>query len=146
LKLGPVEYLGVDIESGPGVDQICDGCEIVERFGEARWGLIVCTETLEHALDWRGVVSNLKRALAVDGHLLLTTRSAGFPYHGHPFDYWRFEKSDMMHIFGDMTVLRIESDPEAPGVFVYMRKQSSFRERALAAYNVASVAAKARSR
>jgi hypothetical protein len=71
----------------------------------------------------------MKRSLAVDGLLVVTTRSLGFPQHDYPADYWRYELSDMRILFGDLTIERLEADdPATPGVFVVARKTQQFDE------------------
>lgn len=137
--LGPARYLGVDLEEGPGVDEICDATEIVARHGEAAWDVVVCTELLEHVWDWRAVVRNLKGALAPGGKLVVTTRSIGFPYHLFPFDFWRFEVPDARMIFGDLVDLRVEPDPEMAGVFVAGVKPEPFAEKDLSDHFVYSM-------
>lgn len=122
----PSSYVGVDISSGPGVDQLCDAEGLIDRFGPSSFDLIICTEMLEHVLDWRAVVMNLKGVLAIDGALLLTTRSKGFRFHGYPADFWRFSLSDMRAIFSDMSIEALEPDsPESPGVMVFARSNSA---------------------
>ncbi len=130
--LGPSRYVGVDIEMGSGVDIVLDAQHLVEHFGNESFDLVVTTEMLEHVRDWQTVVSNLKRVLRPWGVLLLTTRSIGFPYHGYPFDFWRYEPDDMRAIFGDLEILTLERDAAAPGVFLLARKPVDFRERTIA--------------
>jgi SAM-dependent methyltransferase len=125
--LAPASYVGVDIEPGPGVDVLCDVRELNERYGENVFDIVVSTELAEHVRDWRSAFANMKRVLRPGGTILITTRSRGFPIHGHPWDYWRYEPEDMERIFADFEILTIERDPEAPGVFVKARKpQDSF--------------------
>jgi len=135
----PAEYLGVDIANGPGVDEICDVGELVERFGEERFDLVVCTEVLEHVRDWRRALSNLKRVLAADGMLLVTTRSIGFHYHGYPYDFWRFEPEDVETLTADMMLHVLERDDSSPGVFFVAVKQDDFRETSFEDHKLFSV-------
>ena len=123
---GPAEYVGIDIAEGPGVDLVCSACEIVARFGEASFDVIVSTEMLEHAGDWRSSINNMKSCLRVGGHLLLTTRSKGFPYHNPP-DHWRFEVADMAQIFSDFETIELAGDYQVPGVVYFGKKLSSDR-------------------
>jgi SAM-dependent methyltransferase len=113
VSLGPSRYIGVDIGVGPGVDEVVDASKLVDRFGPASFDVVITTELLEHVRDWPAVASNLKRVLRPDGLLLVTTRSIGFPYHGYPFDFWRYEPEDLHAIFGDLDIVVIERDTDA---------------------------------
>jgi SAM-dependent methyltransferase len=122
--LKPGSYIGVDIEEGTGVDEVVDVCDLAERFGPDAFDLVVSTEMLEHVRDWRGAVQNMKTVLRPGGKLVATTRSHGFPYHGHPHDYWRYEVDDFARIFEDMDIVTLVPDPSPayPGVFLSARK------------------------
>jgi SAM-dependent methyltransferase len=122
----PRRYVGVDIEEGAGVDEICDASELVSRFGAEQFDLVVSTELLEHVRDWRSAVSQMKEVLRVGGTLLITTRSKGFGVHAYPYDYWRYEVDDMRRIFGDLDIQSLERDPTRPGVFLKARKPDDF--------------------
>jgi SAM-dependent methyltransferase len=127
--LGPKSYLGVDIESGPGVDVVCPAEEVAQRFGAGAFDVVLTTEMLEHVRDWQEVVHNLKQTLAPGGVLIITTRSEGFPYHPYPADYWRYGRSDMRMIFADCLIEAMEDEgPEDPGIFVRARKPNDFVE------------------
>jgi hypothetical protein len=122
----PASYLGVDLFRGEGVDELTSVYELVDRFGENSFDLVVCTEVVEHVKDWRGAFSNLKRVTR--GLLLITTRSKGFPYHGWPHDYWRYNTHDLQTILTDFETFALERDPSADGVFYLGRKPADFRE------------------
>lgn len=124
----PKEYIGIDILPGPGVDLVCTAEDIIKIFGENRFDVVMCVEVLEHAKKWREVISNLKRVVAPGGVLVVTTRSQGFPVHGFPDDYWRYELSDFKTIFSDMQVQALESDSVEPGVFIKTIKNDNFKE------------------
>jgi SAM-dependent methyltransferase len=124
--LRPKSYVGVDLQAGPGVDEICDAAELVARFGANSFDLLISTELLEHVRDWRKVIGQFKQVLKPGGRLLVTTRSRGFPYHPFPDDFWRYEPSDFQVIFSDFECEVIESDPSAPGLFLKVRKPKDF--------------------
>lgn len=123
--LEPASYIGVDIEWGPRVDELCDVTMLTERYGADTFDVVVSTELAEHVRDWRAAFTNMKRVLRPGGTILVTTRSRGFPVHGYPWDYWRYEQEDMEKIFADFDEVAIERDPEAPGVFVRARKPTA---------------------
>jgi SAM-dependent methyltransferase len=141
---GPREYCGVDISSGAGVDIVCDATELISRFGENSFDIVISTEMLEHVRDWRAVVHALKGVCKPGGVIMITTRSLGFMYHGFPRDYWRFEPDDMARIFSDCSIEAVEKDPEK-GVFVRMVKPAVFTENNLADVALYSIVAGKRS-
>lgn len=120
--LTPDEYIGVDIEGGPNVDEVCSVYELINRFGENYFDLVINTELLEHVEDWRTAINQMKAVTKVGGLLIMTTRSRGFPYHGYPYDFWRYSHEDMKNIFSDSEILFLENDPIEPGVFIKARK------------------------
>jgi SAM-dependent methyltransferase len=126
--LGPASYIGVDIEPGPNVDELCDVALLTARYGEDSFDLVVSTELVEHVRDWRAAFTNMKLALRPSGTIIVTTRSRGFPIHGYPSDYWRYEPEDMERIFADFEIVVIERDREVPGVFVKARKPAASGE------------------
>ena len=88
----------------------------------------VTDKRVEHARNWREVISNIKNVCKPNGIILITTRSKGFRLHGYPHDYWRYELDDMRKIFGDCEILVLESDRQAPGVFIKAKKLVDFKE------------------
>ncbi len=123
--MGPESYTGTDMQPGPGVDLACAAEDLPGMLGEATADVVISTEMLEHAEDWRGAVTGMVSLLAPRGLLLLTTRSRGFPYHPHPEDHWRYSLDQMDGIAEacGLEVLRLEPDiPSQPGVFLLARK------------------------
>lgn len=66
----------------------------------------------------------------------VTTRSKGFPKHGHPYDFWRFNCNDMEIIFNDFEILKLEDDPMCPGILLKARKPIKFKENDLSKHKV----------
>ncbi len=144
LHGGFSEYVGVDIEEGPGVDVVCEAERLVERFGTEAFDAVITTELIEHVRDWRLVVSNLKNVCRPGGIIIVTTRSKGYGYHAAPYDFWRYELSDMENIFSDCEILLLEKDLEEPGGFVKVRKPEDFVENDLSEYCLLSIMANRR--
>jgi len=106
--LMPAEYIGVDIEKGKYVD------------------IVITTELLEHVLNWRKVINNMKEVLKKDGYIYITTCSKGFPHHAYPYDFWRYEIEDMKEIFKDFEIIRLQKDPEVAEVFMKAKKPKNY--------------------
>ena len=137
--LQPSEYIGIDFQEGLGVDLVCDAKDMLEKFGPKSFDIVVSTEMMEHILDWRLVISNLKQLVKDNGLLLLTTRSKGFKYHAYPYDFWRYETEDFKIIFSDMNIINLESDSDAPGVFIKVQKPINFVENNLSGLDLYSI-------
>ena len=137
--LKPAEYVGIDIEKGPGVDIVCNAEDALERFGEESFDVVISTELLEHVKDWRKVVSNMKSICSPNGVILITTRSRGLHYHAAPYDFWRYELLDIQHIFSDCDIEKLEKDRESPGVLAKTRKPRKFVETDLSSYELFSI-------
>jgi SAM-dependent methyltransferase len=146
VALAPAEYVGIDIRPGPGVDVLCDAGDLVERFGENAFDVVVSTELLEHARDWRRIISNIKRVTRPNGVMLVSTRSYGVDFHRRPFDYWRYQKEDFEKIFSDVVVEDLLLDPTDPGLLIKARKPAAFVERDLSDLALYSILRRRRQR
>ena len=82
------EFLGCDMEDGPGVDRI----ENLERltFADGEVGTFILCDTLEHVRNLAAAMNELKRCLNPSTGILVSTSVMLFPVHGFPNDYWRF--------------------------------------------------------
>ncbi len=137
----PLLYVGADIEKGHGVDVLCDAGELVEKFGKESFDTVVSNEMLEHVMDWKRAISNIKNVTKPGGIIALTTRSYGFDYHAFPHDFWRYEIDDMKEIFSDCDILVLENDVQEPGVLIKAKKPEKFIERDLVNYKLYSIVA-----
>jgi hypothetical protein len=129
------KYVGCDIEAGKGVDIVVDKDEdLIKRFGKKSFDLVVCTEVLEHAEDWRKIVSEVKQIASK--YILVTTRSVGFPYHAFPTDCWRYSLDDITHLFDEYDIQIAKDDPEAPGVMLFAKRPKRLVEKDLSNYEL----------
>ncbi len=142
--LRPSEYIGVDIEEGNGVDVVCRAEDVRKLYGDESFDIVVSTEMIEHVRDWRMIISNLKNICRPNGIMLITTRSLGYRYHGWPYDFWRYEASDMERIFSDCQIIKIEQDMDEPGIFLKAIKPANFMENDLAEVELYSVVTETR--
>ena len=121
LSLKPKSYVGVDYQKGNGVDVVHDIHNIFDIYKEEQFDVVIATEMMEHIEQWKVVINNIKKLVKMGGYIIITTRSKGFPLHGYPYDYWRYEISDMQKIFSDFEG-QVERDPQVDGVFVIAQK------------------------
>lgn len=110
--------------AGLDVDRVASANRI--PFGPKSFDVVVCTEMLEHDPAFWDSIPEMKRVLRPGGHLLLTTRGIGFPFHEYPGDYWRFTETAITLLFqrSNLKVLEVVPDPypDHPGVFGHAQK------------------------
>ncbi len=124
---GPTHYIGTDMQAGPGVD-VPMVAEVLDAYFQPVFDLVVCTEMLEHCLEWRSALASMANCLKPNGWLLLTTRGPGFPRHDYPADYWRFPVDTMDRILRALNLDGvIEPDhPSTPGVLCLVQKRGNY--------------------
>lgn len=135
----PRRYLGIDSEYGKGVDEVLRAEDLVKRFGANSFDVVVSAELLEHVVDWRAVIQNMKTILKPGGHIFVTTRSKGFPLHDYPYDMWRYELKDVADIFSDFEILSLKEDNLEPGVFLQAKKPREWKPLDLSTISLYSV-------
>jgi len=137
----PSEYVGVDIEEGKFVDLVLPAEQLINHFGGESFDVIISPELLEHVKDWRLVIDNMKKVLRSGGMIYITTCSYGFHYHGYPFDYWRYEESDMRKIFSDFKIMSIKKHGSMQAeIFLRAMKTSSHKKTDLRDFSLYSIA------
>lgn len=72
------DYIGIDREPGRGVDLIGDGATFLPPWSP---DLVITCETLEHAENWREVLTHIAQVLDLDGTLLATMATHGRAEH-----------------------------------------------------------------
>jgi len=95
-----VEYIGVDMHNGHGVDLIANAEKLPFKDGE--FDLVICLETLEHAKRPWMVASEIQRVLSKEG-VAIVSSVLNFPIHMHPSDYFRYTPYGIKSLFENLT-------------------------------------------
>ena len=73
-------WIGLDLHPGPCVDVVCDAVNYVPT---SLVDLVVCTEVLEHAPNWRELIHCAASWLLPGGRLIITCAGPGRAPHSH---------------------------------------------------------------
>jgi SAM-dependent methyltransferase len=74
------EYVGVDLQLGPGVDLACQG-QLVE-FASGHFDTAISAECMEHNPFWRETIANMLRMTRPGGLVLISCATTGRLEHG----------------------------------------------------------------
>ena len=92
-----VEYVGVDREPGPNVDNVV-GLDLSHACVTASFGTVVCNSTLEHDPTFFDTVREIYRVARPGATIVIGVPAFGVPYHPYPVDCYRFSE-DAFHAF-----------------------------------------------
>jgi SAM-dependent methyltransferase len=87
-KLPNMEWLGVDLEPGPGVDVIVEVGHALP-FESESFDLLVASSVFEHDIQFWNTFLEMSRVMKPNGLLLLIMPSQG-TFHRYPLDAFRF--------------------------------------------------------
>jgi SAM-dependent methyltransferase len=139
MPLTPASYVGVDLVAGPGVDEICDACHLVDVYGSKAFEVIIACSLLSYIKDWRSAISNMKQVCKSKGILFIVTVSRWQyrTFGDDTRDYWRFSARDLRHIFSDCLINVLEEQQGRHSLIcIKAEKPSSFSEVDLTNYAV----------
>jgi hypothetical protein len=100
----PGDYLGVDLEPGPGVDVVLDLTEdfsLLSRRLPGPFASIFCLSVLEHCRQPFLMAANIQRLLA-PGAALYVSVPFSWELHSFPSDYWRFTPEAVRLLFPEV--------------------------------------------
>lgn len=117
-----VEYIGIDMRDGPGVDYVMDICDpiiakrpiIPAAASLEPYRTVLCLETMEH-VRWPWIaLKHMRGAMDADS-LLVLTWVFNFPIHDYPDDYWRITPKGLRMLLDtagfDVAHFEIEGGP-----------------------------------
>jgi SAM-dependent methyltransferase len=103
----------LDLDPAAGATYTADLCAHNEQIPGERFGCVFCTEVLEHTLQPFDAMRELRRILAPDGVLVLTT-PFNFRIHGPLPDCWRFTEHGLRALLAGFEIVDL-SAVETPG-------------------------------
>jgi SAM-dependent methyltransferase len=83
------DYVGLDVESGPGVDLVASDPYCWSEIKDASFDLVISGQAFEHIPLFWITMAEMVRVLRPSGLICLIAPSAG-AVHRYPFDCWRF--------------------------------------------------------
>jgi SAM-dependent methyltransferase len=89
-------FIGVDMEAGPGVDQVQKGESL--PFADSSLELVLCLETFEHCDKPWEVAKEIERVVSKKGIVVVSSQQ-NFPIHMHPSDYFRYTPFGLKSLF-----------------------------------------------
>lgn len=92
------EYVGLDLEAGPGVDVVADLCGDVSMLGGKTFGLCICLSVLEHVRQPWIAAETITKLVRAGGWLFLSVPWI-WRYHPYPDDYFRFSMNGLRVLF-----------------------------------------------
>lgn len=108
--LSPMDHLRVvriDIRGSLGAEVVADAHDL--PFKNLSFDGVLAIELLEHLIDPRSAVEEIKRVLRGGGTCVLSTRFC-YPIHGAPHDYFRFSEFGLRRLFATWEILELKPD------------------------------------
>ena len=87
--------ISINVSADWLIDAQANACQL--PFRDGAFGVVICTEVLEHTRTPDVLLNELRRVLQPGGKLLLSVPFA-FPIHYAPTDYYRFTRFGLTHL------------------------------------------------
>lgn len=126
-----VEYVGVDMSEGRGVDVVVDLTQGVSPLREGHFDLGICCSVLEHVEKPWLFAANLTRLFRPGGRLYMSVPWV-WRYHAYPDDYFRFSHRGVISLFDRFDWSNIYYSSTAAGEFFEITEQDPGIDNAMA--------------
>lgn len=110
------DYVGVDMETGPGVDLVLDLTTGIGELEPASFDLIICCSVLEHVKKPWLMAEHLQSLLKPGGALYLSVPWV-WKYHAYPDDYFRYSWRGIETLFDKLKWSYLYYCTSVPGEF-----------------------------
>lgn len=124
-------YVGIDMASGAGVDEVVDMAEGIGPLPENHFALAVCCSVLEHVSTPWTMAANITRVVAVGGKLYMSVPWV-WRYHPYPDDYFRFSFRGVMSLFPAFEWDQPHYSTNIEGEFIAIPKEKPGADNAMA--------------
>lgn len=101
------KWLGIDMQPGPGVDQVADIHDLPKEWA-GKFSSVLCSEVLEHVARPWIAMPKLREVIRPGGYIVVTTLTS-FPIHGYPDDYYRFTPAGLRLLMEDAGFTDVET-------------------------------------
>lgn len=92
------ETVGTDVKAGPDVDVVADVHRLSEVVGRESFDIIITCSTFEHFKYPLLAAHQIMHVLKPGGVIFIQTHNT-FPWHGFPYDYYRFTQEALRSLF-----------------------------------------------
>lgn len=96
------EYVGLDLEPGPGVDVVGDLSQNLCGLAPERFALVICCSVLEHVERPWEMARNIVTLMQPGGRLYMSVPWV-WRYHAYPDDYFRFSWRGIETLFPELS-------------------------------------------
>jgi hypothetical protein len=118
------DYVGVDMQSGRGVDTVVDLTSGIGPLQSAHFALVICCSVLEHVRRPWIFAEHITQLTKVGGSLYMSVPWV-WRYHPYPDDYYRFSWRGIRELFPAFGWTQMEYSTNVEGEFIPITDQSS---------------------
>jgi hypothetical protein len=137
------EYVGVDMQAGPGVDAVVDLTEGMGSLQPAQFALIICCSVLEHVRRPWIFAEHITQLTRVGGNLYMSVPWV-WRYHPYPDDYFRFSWRGIIELFPAFQWTRMEYSTNVENEFIPITDQNNRADNDMAVHRRISVLSRKR--
>jgi len=119
------QFTGVDIESGPGVDVVCDLTDKNNLLPKNYYNFVICCSVFEHVpTPW--LMSDVITDLVKPGGTLYMNCPWVWRYHKYPDDYYRYSFKAIEFLFPEFTWTHHAYSTEIENTLSFVDRDSDF--------------------
>lgn len=116
--------IGIDIQSGKGVDTVASVYEI--PFPDDHFDIVLCMSVLEHLENPPKAIEEMRRVLKPSGKIIVSVPFL-FPIHDAPGDYWRFTKFGLQSLFKNWEIETLQAESKNNEMFAIMLQRFGYQ-------------------